>query len=238
MPERVIVTGAGRGLGLALARALSARGHLVAGTVRDPAGADALAVLPGVTVEQLDLADGDALPGKVASIADRLGGVDVVINNAAINAMSVGGGRATLSVRTMETAPMLELFRVDVVAPLLVVRGALDHLVRSPRGRVINVTSWLGSIGGYATDSAVNYGYRSAKAALNMATRALAAELEPEGVTAVVVNPGWMRTDMGGGDKADLDPDHVAEGIVELAGGLTMADTGRFLDWDGADRPY
>jgi NAD(P)-dependent dehydrogenase (short-subunit alcohol dehydrogenase family) len=189
-------------------------------------------------VEQLDLADGDALPGKVASIADRLGGVDVVINNAAINAMSVGGGRATLSVRTMETAPMLELFRVDVVAPLLVVRGALDHLVRSPRGRVINVTSWLGSIGGYATDSAVNYGYRSAKAALNMATRALAAELEPEGVTAVVVNPGWMRTDMGGGDKADLDPDQVAEGIVELAGGLTMADTGRFLDWDGADRPY
>jgi NAD(P)-dependent dehydrogenase (short-subunit alcohol dehydrogenase family) len=71
-----------------------------------------------------------------------------------------------------------------------------------------------------------------------MATRALAAELEPEGVTAVVVNPGWMRTDMGGGDKADLDPDQVAEGIVELAGGLTMADTGRFLDWDGADRPY
>lgn len=238
MPERVIVTGAGRGLGLALAGALSARGHLVAGTVRDTGDAGTLAALPGVTVEYLDLADSDAVPGQVAGIADRLGGVDLVINNAAINAMSVDGGRATLSVRTMAAAPMLDLFRVDAVAPLLVVRGALDHLVRAPRGRVVNVTSWLGSIGGYATDSAVNYGYRSAKAALNMATRALAAELEPEGVTAVVVNPGWMRTEMGGGDKADLHPDQVAEGIVGLADRLTIADTGQFLDWDGAARPY
>lgn len=238
MPDRVIVTGAGRGLGLEIARLLSARGDLVAGTVRDPSGADELAALPGVSVERLDLADTAAVPDAVAGIADRLGGVDLVINNAAVNAMSVDGGRATLSVRTMEPGPMLAIYDVDVVAPLMVVRGALPALVASPRGRVVNITSWLGSIGGYATDSAVNYGYRSAKAALNMATRALAAELEPDGVAAVVVNPGWMRTAMGGGDKADLAPEQSAAGIIAIADGLDMAGTGRFLDWDGQERPY
>ena len=238
MAERVIVTGAGRGLGLALARALSARGDLVAGTVRDPATAGDLAALPGVMVERLDLADSDSVAPAVAAMADRLGGVDLVINSAAVNAMTVPDGRATLSVRSMEAQPMLDIYRVDVVAGLLVVRGALDHLVASPRGRVVNVTSWLGSMGGYATDSAVNYGYRSAKAALNMATRALAAELEPEGVAAVAVNPGWMRTAMGGGDQADLAPEQSAAGIIAIADGLDMSGTGAFLDWDGSPHPY
>lgn len=238
MAERVIVTGAGRGLGLALARALSARGDLVAGTVRDPAAADELAALPGITVERLDLADSDAIAPAVAAMADRLGGVDLVINSAAVNAMTVPDGRATLAIRRMEAQPMLDIYRVDVVAPLLVVRGALEHLIASPRGRVVNITSWLGSIGGYATDSAVNYGYRSAKAALNMATRALAAELEPDGIPAVVVNPGWMRTAMGGGDNADLAPEESAAGIIAIADGLDMSRTGAFLDWDGAEHQY
>ena len=238
MAERVIVTGAGRGLGLCLAQALSARGDLVAGTVRDPSSADELAALPGVTVERLDLADSDSVAPAVAAMADRLGGVDLVINSAAVNAMTVPDGRATLTVRRMEAQPMLDIYRVDVVGALLVVRGALDHLVASPRGRVVNITSWLGSMGGYATDSAVNYGYRSAKAALNMATRALAAELEPEGIPAVAVNPGWMRTAMGGGDHADLAPEQSAAGIIAIADGLDMSRTGAFLDWDGAEHQY
>lgn len=238
MAERVIVTGAGRGLGLELARLLSARGDLVAGTVRDPSSADDLAALPGVSVEQLDLADSDSVAPAVAAMADRLGGVDLLINSAAVNAMSVPDGRATLAVRRMDAQPMLDIYRVDVVAPLLVVRGALDHLAAAPRGRVVNVTSWLGSMGAYATDSAVNYGYRSAKAALNMATRALAAELEPEGIATVAVNPGWMRTAMGGGDQADLAPEDSAAGIIAIADGLDMQGTGRFVDWDGAEHPY
>ena len=234
----MIVTGAGRGLGLCLAQAFSARGDLVAGTVRDPSSADELAALPGVTVERLDLADSDSVAPAVAAMADRLGGVDIVINSAAVNAMTVPDGRATLAVRRMEAQPMLDIYRVDVVGALLVVRGALDHLVASPRGRVVNITSWLGSMGGYATDSAVNYGYRSAKAALNMATRALAAELEPDGIPAVAVNPGWMRTAMGGGDHADLAPEQSAEGIIAIADGLDMSRTGAFLDWDGAEHQY
>ena len=238
MSERVVVTGAGRGLGLTLAGLLSARGDLVAGTVRDPARSPHLSALSGVTVEVLDLNDTDGVPARVAAICERLGGVDLIINNAGINYAGVDDGLATLSVRDMAADPMLGLFRVNVVAPLMVVRGALPWLQASPNPRVVNITSWLGSIGGYATDSAANYGYRVTKAALNMASRALAAELGDDGITSVVVNPGWVQTDMGGGAKADLTPEESASGIIAVADSLTTADTGRFLDWNGAERAY
>ena len=138
----------------------------------------------------------------------------------------------------MAADPMLGLFRVNVVAPLLVVRGALPWLRASSNPRVVNITSWLGSIGGYAANSSPNYGYRTTKAALNMASRAMAAELADDGITSVVVNPGWVQTDMGGGAKADLTPEQSASGIIAVASGLTSADTGRFLDWNGEERAY
>lgn len=238
MADRVLVTGAGRGLGLTLARILCERGDHVAGTVRDPARAGDLAALPGARVEVLDLADSDAIPGRVDDICRALGGVDLVINNAGINFAGVDDGLSTLSVHDMAADPMLGLFRVNVVAPLLVVRGAIPWLRKSGNPRVVNITSWLGSIGGYATDSAPNYGYRTTKAALNMASRAMAAELADDGITSVVVNPGWVQTDMGGGAKADLTPEQSATGILAVADALTPADSGRFLDWNGAERPY
>jgi NAD(P)-dependent dehydrogenase (short-subunit alcohol dehydrogenase family) len=238
MSDRVIVTGAGRGLGLTLARLLSARGDVVVGTVRDVARAPELAALDGVTVEVLDLSDSDAIPARVAGICERLGGVDLIINNAGINYAGVENGVSTLSVTDMDAEPMLGLFRVNVVAPLLVVRGALPWLRASSNPRVVNITSWLGSIGGYAANSSPNYGYRTTKAALNMASRAMAAELADDGITSVVVNPGWVQTDMGGGAKADLTPEQSASGIIAVASGLTSADTGRFLDWNGEERAY
>ena len=238
MPDRVLVTGAGRGLGLTMARLLAARGDVVAGTVRDPGRAADLAAIAGVHVESLDLSDSDAIPARVDEICGRLGGVDLVVNNAGVNFRGVDDGLATLSVADMAAEPMLELFRVNVVAPLLVVRGALPWLQQASNPRVVNITSWLGSIGGYATDSAANYGYRVTKAALNMASRAMAAELADDGITSVVVNPGWVQTDMGGGAKADLTPEESASGIIAVADALTPADTGRFLDWNGAERPY
>ena len=163
--------------------------------------------------------------------------MDLVINNAAVNFRGVDHGNDTLSVQTMSADPMLDLFRVNVVGPLLVVRGALPHLAASGHGRVVNVSSWLASVSGFAPGAAANYGYRTTKAALVMATRALAAEVGPMGVTAIAVNPGWMRTEMGG-ERAELDPADSAAGILDVAARLTPTDGGRFIDWDGTDHPY
>lgn len=237
MPETVLITGAGRGLGFELARLCAARGDRVIATVRSPEGARALHGVPGVEVALLDLANSDAVAGVVDDMAGRADALDVVINNAGVNYRGVPDGVDTLSVETMSAAPMLELFRVNAIAPLLVVRGALPHLLRASRPRVLNISSWLASIGGFEPGAAANYGYRTTKAAVVMATRALAAEVGPQGVTAVAINPGWMQTDMGG-ERAPLAPGDAAAGILQVADALQVADGGRFIDWDGADHPY
>lgn len=237
MPDTVLITGAGRGLGFEFARLCSARGDRVIGTVRDPGTAGDLAGLPGVRVHPLDLSASGAIPDAVAQMVGDAGGVDLIINNAGVNFRGVPDGADTLSVETMAADPMLDLFRVNTVAPLLVVRGALPWLRRSPAARVVNVSSWLASVGGFEDGAAANYGYRVTKTALLMATRSLAAELGPDGITAISVNPGWMRTAMGG-DRATLDPADSAAGILALAARVTPADGGRFFDWDGADHPY
>ena len=116
-----------------------------------------------------------------------------------------------------------------------VTQALLPSLRRGDRKLVVNITSGLGSIerntrGGY-------YGYRESKAALNMFTRTLAAELRPEGFTCVAVRPGWVRTDMGG-PNAPLSPQESIRGMISVMGRLKPEASGRFLSHDGQEIPW
>jgi NAD(P)-dependent dehydrogenase (short-subunit alcohol dehydrogenase family) len=108
------------------------------------------------------------------------------------------------------------------------------HALLRSGSKVLNITSQLGSITLHLSN---HYSYNSSKAALNMLTRILAAELRPEGVVAVVVHPGWVQTDMGG-PAAPLDPATSARGIISLAERLTLADSGEFFTWEGKRHPW
>ena len=79
--------------------------------------------------------------------------------------------------------------------------------------------------------------YRASKSALNKVMQGLATTLEPEGIPVVVVDPGWVRTDMGGMD-ADEDADVVAAGILDISAGLTLAETGKFYRFSGEERAF
>jgi NAD(P)-dependent dehydrogenase (short-subunit alcohol dehydrogenase family) len=236
---RVLITGAGRGLGTALARAFLDAGHQVAATARDPAGSADLTGLAGahpgrVVTGALDVTDAAAVARVVPALGARLGGLDVVVNSAGANFRGVPDGPSTLRIDEIAPEPLLALMRVNAAAPLVVVRAALPLLRASGRGRVVNISSWLGSITGAGSG---NYGYAMSKAALNMATRLLAGELEPGGIAVVAVNPGWVQTDMGG-PRATLTAEESARGIARLTEGLTMAQSGRFLQWDGSGHPW
>ncbi len=220
---RVLITGAGRGIGLELARQYAADGWEVVATVRDPGQAAALAAL-GVRVEALDMLDLAA----VAAFPERLGGepLDLFIANAGIS-------RAK-SIRSREDAEAWqEVHLVNSVAPTLLAEVLLP-LVEAAGGRMAAISSRMGSIG----DSSGGYiAYRASKAALNAAWRALALGWRERPVTLVLLHPGWVQTDMGG-PQAPLPVEESVAGMRRVIAGLPRRESGAFVDYRGAPVPW
>lgn len=235
-----LVTGASRGLGLELTKTLLDEGALVVGTTRDPAHSETLQALraqyPGLlTVAALDLAEVGSISRLSTTLRERFERLDLVINNAGINSSAMSESERNVTFGTLEPNGLHKMMQVNAFGPILLVQE-LVHLLRvghSPR--VINISSWLGSIGQKIRGG--NYGYCASKAALNMLGRTLALDLAVYGITVVMFNPGWMRTAMGG-PAAALAPEDSATAILSQVENLRLEDTGNFLQWDGTDYPW
>jgi NAD(P)-dependent dehydrogenase (short-subunit alcohol dehydrogenase family) len=230
MALRAVVTGANRGIGLGLARALLKRGDEVHATARNPADARALlALMPSsrgrLRLHELDVRRDDQARRMAAAIGSA--GIDLLINNA-----GVGGGYTSLS--GVDTEEALVCYDVNALGALRVTRALIEN-VRAARGKVINISSTMGSLADNTSGRA--YAYRMSKAALNMATRNLALELAPAGVVVVCVNPGWVKTDMGGPNAPTEIEESVAH-IVRLADNLDIQQTGRFFHAKGHELPW
>ncbi len=210
----VLITGASRGLGRALAGLYAAAGLRVIACMRQAsAGA-----------EVLDVAD----EGSIAALGERLGGqpVDIVINNAAIRG-DTGG------LDTLETDEFLAVMRINALAPMLVARALRPNLLAGRRKVLVNIGSRAGSLAeGTVDDEDGDYAYRCSKAALNMATVKLAQDFRRDGIAVVSLHPGWVRTDMGGAEAA-VDVAESAAGLKALIDATTLAETGSFRAYDG-----
>jgi NAD(P)-dependent dehydrogenase (short-subunit alcohol dehydrogenase family) len=222
----IVVTGANRGIGLEFVRQYLARGERVVGAVRDPASAEALHALgaahPGrLRVLACDVGD-DA---SVADFARALGAeaVDVLVNNA-------GMRDEWASLEAVSTAEALRVYSVNALGPVRVTRALLPNLLKAGTRKVVHISSGMGSIGDNRSGGA--YAYRMSKAALNMASRSLALDLRDRDVVSVVFNPGWVQTDMGG-PSAPLAVGASVRALVGLIDGLTLAESGSFLNWSG-----
>jgi NAD(P)-dependent dehydrogenase (short-subunit alcohol dehydrogenase family) len=240
---RVMITGAGRGIGAHLALWYLRRGAtVIAGRRRtDPESVlDQNGHLPGRRRDvALDVADPASVRRSLAATA-HVGDVDILVNNAGVyNADGTphvpGGPRQTLGEISADDA--LEVFRVNSVAPLVVAAAWRERLTgaRRPSGPLlVNVSSRFGSLAERTAGG--DYYYAASKAALNMVTRCLAADLSPT-VTVVSVHPGWARTGVGGG-AAPLAPEVAAAALGELFERLGPADTGTFVDHVGKRIPW
>lgn len=206
----------------------------IIGTVREPSAASELVAL-GARAVVMDVGSDDSIAAAVAELAD-LDAIDVLINNAGINAKAVGGsanGRGPLEIGR---AQFLSVMDINAAAPMMVTRALLPLLRAAPAPLVVNISSQLGAIsfgGGVGDDMA----YNASKAALNMVTVRTAAELAADGVALVALHPGWVQTDMGGA-AATLSISESAAAIDETISGLTLADSGRFIRWDGTDHAW
>ena len=239
--RRVVVTGANRGLGLEFTRQLLAAGDEVVATARQPKTADELHKLVSTSggrgsVVGLDVADPEEIAAAALQIGERFGAVDLLVNNAGI--WSAPGQPERLSagaLAELRSEPVVEVLRVNAVAPLLVTQALAAPLAAAGRSVVVNLTSGLGSLAGATGRGNIAYGM--SKAALNMATRHLAAELARQGTIVVAMSPGWVATDMGG-RGAPLEPPESVRGMLNVVDGLTPAQSGSFLDHTGATVPW
>lgn len=220
----VLITGANRGLGLEFARQYAADGWKVLATCRDPKAATELNGIKGdIQVLPLDVADFLAIE-TVARILSKEK-IDVLLNNAGVY------GSREIAFGKTDYAIWDETFRINTQAPLKLAECFVDQLAASDKKIIVSISSLLGSID--ANDSGQQYDYRSSKAALNMISKGLAVDLAERGIASIVVSPGWARTDMGGPDAPNDPVDSVA-GIRSVIDGVTLADSGKFFNFDGS----
>ncbi len=230
MKETVLITGSNRGLGLALAaRFLQAGHHVLAGARRSSSALQKLAErFPQAThIVTLDVTDMDSVRQAAGDVAGRIGGLDILINNAAIFPVE---GTLPLEELDLTDRHLQRTMDVNALGPLRVTQQFLPLLRRGQRKLILNISSEAGSIADSRRKS--QFAYCMSKAALNMQSKILQNALGPEGFKVLAVHPGWMQTDMGG-PNADIPADVAAEGILKLVARTWHPSDPIYLDYEG-----
>lgn len=217
----IVITGANRGIGLAIARIYRERGDRVVALCRR--ASEELRGTGAEIVDDVDVTSSRALQRAAAAI-ER---VDVLIANAGV--MS----RQTLADVAEDRDRIEQQFAVNALGPLLTVHAFLDKL--APGSRVALITSRMGSMAD--NSSGGSYGYRMSKAALNAAGRSLALDLAPRDIHVGLLHPGYVRTDMTG-RTGDVEPAEAAAMLVARIDELDANTSGTFRHAKGEELPW
>lgn len=217
----IVITGANRGIGLAMTQQLIAAGHKVYGLCRNVS--DALVQSGAIVIDGVDVGNPETLPASLSALSDV--SIDLLINNA--------GVLASESVDDWQPNTIDYQFRVNAMGPLLVTQCLLSNLQEG--AKVAMITSRMGSMadngsGGY-------YGYRMSKAALNAAGVSLSKDLSPRGIAVGLFHPGFVQTDMVGG-QGDVDADTAASRLIARIDELSMENSGSFVHANGGELPW
>jgi len=219
----VLITGGNRGIGAGFVRHYLAAGADVWACYRSDPGE-----LDNINSDRLHLlhwnvATDHAPQGELPET------VDLLINNAGI----YGPGKDGQTLENVTPEAMLEVFNVDCVGPLRVVKYMKNRL--SGSAVVANVSSKMGSSAD--NTSGGTYAYRAAKAALVIVSKSMAVDLAPAGVQVITLHPGWVQTDMGG-SGALIDVDTSVRGMCEVITHAGRYEPGSFIAFDGKVVPY
>ncbi|MCF6199228.1 MAG: SDR family oxidoreductase [Hyphomicrobiaceae bacterium] len=223
----VLITGANRGIGLEFCRQLTGRGDQVMAACRSCSSA--LQELKEEAGDRLQLIEGADVTSDegLDSLFKSVEGapIDLLINNA--------GLMEGVTLDHLDTPSIRRQFEINAIAPLRVTQGLLDNL--SKQARVCIVTSRMGSIDD--NDSGGSYGYRMSKAAANMVGRSLSVDLASRGVSVALLHPGYVRTDMTGGNGL-MDTNESVRGLIGIIDRLGPENTGLFWHTNGEVLPW
>jgi len=213
-----MIIGASRGIGLELARQYANADWRVHATTRTPAQPGPLGTLAGdIVLHALEVRDAVQITALAAAVAQE--GIDVLVHNAGVSGWGM---------------PRAEVMAINADAPIKIAEALLPAVMRSIEKKIVLMTSQLGARYGRRGGLGL---YGDSKAALNDAFRILAPEWGRQGVIAIVMHPGWVRTDMGGA-SASLSVTESVTGMRQVIARLTAAEHGRFWTWNGREHSW
>lgn len=229
--KTTLITGANRGIGLEFARQYAADNWRVLACSRHPETSDTLNALAArypeqITVHALDVADHAQIEGLARLLTPE--SIDLLLNNAGIYTAAHRGDN-------IDYKAWVHSFLVNTMAPLKMAQEFSTQVARSNQKIIVTISSKMGSI--EDNSGGGSYIYRSSKAAVNMVVKSLAIDLKPVGVTAVVLHPGWVQTEMGG-PNALISTTRSVSGMRHVISQLTLADSGKFFAYDGQIIPW
>jgi len=250
LADTVLITGANQGIGLEFAKEYAARGWTVIATHRRTTTPEELAMLaakyPNVRVERMDVTD----PAQIAALGAKLKGVpiDILLSNAGLvrtDPLNKPGGNTNQMFGTLDYKLLDDFIHTNVAGPLMLAETFIGNVKASRQKKIIAISSAAGSVsvppfmpnGSPVPD---HYWYRISKAALNSAMRLLSAQFKNDGVTVVMFHPGGVQVESFGDVKLPgfVPPQEAISKMIKTIDGLTIKDSGRFMDNDGKDHPW
>lgn len=226
----IMVTGANRGIGLEFANQYANDGAKVIACCRKPADAKDLQALAkskgSIEIHALDVSDFGAPSALAKDLAREP--IDILINNAGVY------GPKRQSADDMDFSGWAHTLAVNTMGPLAVAQAFRPNLLRGQQKKIVSVTSGMAS----TTENGGGYlAYRASKAALNNVMRSLSVDWRGDGLVCVVLDPGWVQTDMGG-KNAPTSPEESVSGMRKVIARLKLSDSGKFLNRNGEERPW
>lgn len=238
----VMITGGNRGIGFEFVRQHLARKNTVIATYRDKKRAQEIIALEtrgyeNIIPVQLEVKDQSSIDACFDTVAEKVGQLDVLINNAGMgdNSLDMTDPYSHKEFGHLKAESLLEIYHVNAVAPIIITQKFVELMEWAEEPRVAYISSQLGSIG--RRTGSDHYSYNASKAALNMLGRLFSFDLTGMGIMSVLLHPGWVKTSMGGPD-AEISVKESVEGMMAVIDGLTPEQSGAFLDWQGQPLPW
>jgi len=231
--KTTLITGANRGIGLEFSKQLADDGWRVLACCRNPEKSDVLNKLAAkypdqITLCVLDVADHGQIKRLSQTLANK--SIDLLINNAGVYPGTKGSSFGHTDYEAWAHA-----FLVNTMAPLRMAEEFITQITRSSRKTIVTITSKMGSVADNSRGG--SYIYRSSKSAVNMVVKSLAIDLRSNGIISVLLHPGWVRTDMGG-QNGLISAEQSVFGMLSVIRGITLADSGKFIAYDGQIVPW